>query len=110
MKTMLHATTALVTSGLVLATGAALAEQEDEQKVQIGIEGYFQQWGVAANQDVDGVDGLDVDTSPLGSVEIQDSIPRLFVIQAWDGTICTDRRPMGENGAALSGQADGPRA
>src|SRR6266851_5753912 len=45
----------------------------------------------------------------LGSVEIQDSHYGLDVIQAWDGTICTDGRPMGEDGTALSGQADGPR-
>jgi len=65
MKSLLCMTTALVTSGFVLATGPAMAEQEGEQRIQIGIEGYFQQWGVAANQDVDGVDGLDVDTSPV---------------------------------------------
>src|SRR5260221_14058936 len=47
--------------------------------------------------------------SRLGPVEIQDSHHGLDVIQAWDGTICTDGRPMGEDGTALSGQADGPR-
>src|SRR3546814_8091839 len=46
----------------------------------------------------------------LRPVEIQDSIGGLFVIQASDGTIRTDGRPVGENGTALSGQADGPRA
>ena len=41
--------------------------------------------------------------SGLGSVENQDSTGGLVVIQALDGTIRTDRRPMGEDGAALSG-------
>lgn len=31
------------------------------------------------------------------------------MIQASDGTLCIDGRPVGENGAALSGQTDGPR-
>jgi hypothetical protein len=39
----------------------------------------------------------------LGSVENQDSLCGLVVIQALDGTIRTDRRPMGEDGTALSG-------
>jgi hypothetical protein len=39
----------------------------------------------------------------LGSVENQDSTRGLVVIQALDGAIRTDRRPMGEDGAALSG-------
>jgi hypothetical protein len=39
----------------------------------------------------------------LGPVENQDSPCGLVVIQALDGTIRTDRRPMGEDGAALSG-------
>jgi len=39
----------------------------------------------------------------LGPVENQDSTCGLVVIQALDGTIRTDRRPMGEDGAALSG-------
>jgi MFS family permease len=39
----------------------------------------------------------------LGSVEIWDSRPRLDVIQASDGTLRTDRCPMGEDGAALPG-------
>lgn len=42
----------------------------------------------------------------LRPVEIQDSTLGLIVIQALDGTIRTDRRPMGEDGAALFGQAD----
>ena len=42
----------------------------------------------------------------LRPVEIQDSIASLFVIQARDGTVRTDGRPMGEDGAALPGQAD----
>jgi len=33
----------------------------------------------------------------LGPVEIQDSLLGLFVIQARDGTLCADRRPMGED-------------
>jgi hypothetical protein len=44
----------------------------------------------------------------LGPVEIQGSILGLIVIQAMDGPFCTDRRPMGEDGAALPGQANGP--
>ena len=44
------------------------------------------------------------------SVEIQDSSRGLFVIQALDGAIRTDRRPMGEDGAALPGKADRSRA
>jgi hypothetical protein len=39
----------------------------------------------------------------LGPVENQDSAFGLFVIQALDGPIRTDRRPMGEDGTALSG-------
>ena len=39
----------------------------------------------------------------LGPVENQDSTRGLVVIQASDGTIRTDGRPMGEDGAALSG-------
>jgi hypothetical protein len=46
----------------------------------------------------------------LGSVEIQDSPGSLIVIQARDGSLSTDRRPMGEDGTALPGQANGPRA
>jgi hypothetical protein len=42
-------------------------------------------------------------TIVLGSVENQDSLCGLVVIQALDGTIRTDRRPMGEDGTALSG-------
>jgi hypothetical protein len=41
--------------------------------------------------------------SGLGPVENQDSTCGLVVIQALDGTIRTDRRSMGEDGAALSG-------
>src|ERR1700675_193725 len=40
----------------------------------------------------------------LGSVEIWDSLKRAIVLQAWDGPICTERCPVGENGAALPGQ------
>jgi len=39
----------------------------------------------------------------LGPVENQDSHFGLVVIQALDGTIRADGRPMGEDGAALSG-------
>ena len=46
----------------------------------------------------------------LGSVEIQDSTGSLIVIQACDGSFCTDRRPVGEDGTALLGQANGPWA
>ena len=41
----------------------------------------------------------------LGSVGIQDSYRSLVVIQAFDGPIRFDGRPVGENGAALSWQA-----
>ena len=41
--------------------------------------------------------------SDLGPVGMRDSHPCLVVIQALDGTILPDRRPMGEDGAALSG-------
>jgi hypothetical protein len=53
-----------------------------------------------------GVRGLLIccsDYPGLGSVENQDSLCGLVVIQALDGTIRTDRRPMGEDGTALSG-------
>ena len=39
----------------------------------------------------------------LRLVDIQDSTFSLIVIQALDGTICADGRPMGEDGTALSG-------
>ena len=42
----------------------------------------------------------------LGPVEIQDSLGWLGVIQAPDGTIRFERRPVGEDGAALPGQGD----
>ena len=42
----------------------------------------------------------------LGPVEIWDSRIELGVIQALDGTLCIDRRPMGENATPLLGQAD----
>ena len=45
----------------------------------------------------------------LGPVENQDSTFGLVVIQALDGTIRADGRPMGEDGAALFGEANGPR-
>jgi hypothetical protein len=41
--------------------------------------------------------------SELGPVENQDSTCGLVVIQALDGTVRTDGRAMGEDGAALSG-------
>ncbi len=41
----------------------------------------------------------------LGSVGIQDSHGLKFMIQAGDGQIRFDGRPVGEDGAALSGQA-----
>ncbi len=47
--------------------------------------------------------------SHLGSVGIQDSHPGLVVIQAVDGPIRFDCRPMGEDGAALSRQAERSR-
>jgi hypothetical protein len=39
----------------------------------------------------------------LGSVEIWDSARLDIVIQAWDGPICAERCPVGENGTALPG-------
>ena len=47
----------------------------------------------------------DSDDPTLGSVGIQDSHVGLVVIQAVDGPIRFDGRPMGEDGAALSWQA-----
>src|SRR3954454_14511611 len=47
-------------------------------------------------------DGID---TALGRVGIHDFHPCWAVIYASDGTLCTDGRPMGEDGAALSGQA-----
>ncbi|MBY5780836.1 hypothetical protein HFN59_27600 [Rhizobium leguminosarum] len=41
----------------------------------------------------------------LGAVEVQGFFWGLFVIQAADGTICADGRPMGENGTTLPRQA-----
>ncbi|MHC2483615.1 hypothetical protein ACVIKP_005470 [Rhizobium leguminosarum] len=41
----------------------------------------------------------------LGVVEVQGFFWGLFVIQAADGTICADGRPMGENGTTLPRQA-----
>src|SRR4051812_27801661 len=49
---------------------------------------------------------------PLGpstpSVEIQGSRRWLAVIQALDGALCSDGRPVGEDGTALPGEGDGP--
>lgn len=53
-----------------------------------------------------GRDGADFLFTPFGHlrlVEIQDSSFGLVVIQALDGTIRADGRPMGEDGTALSG-------
>jgi hypothetical protein len=44
----------------------------------------------------------------LGSVEIWDSPTLDIVIQAWDGPICAERRPVGENATALPGEEVGP--
>ena len=46
----------------------------------------------------------------LGSVEIWDSLKLDIVIQAWDGPICAERGPVGEDGTALPGEEDGPRS
>ena len=40
----------------------------------------------------------------LGSVEIWDSAKQDIVIQAWDGPICANRCPVGENATALPGE------
>src|SRR6195952_3323643 len=49
----------------------------------------------------------------LGLVEVQGFAPGGGVIQTpqgvWHGPLCSDRRPMGEDGAALPGQADRSR-
>ena len=58
--------------------------------------------GIDADLLADQIDAIP-DGATLGSVENQDSTGGLVVIQALDGTIRTDRRPMGEDGAALSG-------
>src|SRR5258708_1414756 len=46
----------------------------------------------------------------LGSVVNQDSQGQLVVIQATDGPTCIDRGPVGEDGTAVSGQAEQSRA
>src|ERR1700759_5381905 len=46
----------------------------------------------------------------LGSVEIWDSPKLEIVLQAWDGAICADRRPVGEDGTALPGEEIRPRS
>jgi N-methylhydantoinase B/oxoprolinase/acetone carboxylase alpha subunit len=50
-----------------------------------------------------GGQGLNRGGDGLGSVEIWDSQLSLFVIQALDGSLCIDCRPMGEDGTALPG-------
>ena len=65
---------------------------------------------VAAQQPLPVVDPMvRFETAP-GSVEFQDSHAWFGVIQALDGTLCFDGRPMGENGTALPGEAIRPRA
>jgi 2-methylisocitrate lyase-like PEP mutase family enzyme len=44
----------------------------------------------------------------LGPVEIQHSQLWLAVIQALDGALCSDGRPMGEDGATLFGEGNRP--
>src|SRR5882757_2249292 len=46
----------------------------------------------------------------LGSVGNQDSQGLLVVIQATDGPTCIERRPVGEDGTVVSGQAERSRA
>src|ERR1019366_7861958 len=48
--------------------------------------------------------------SVLGSVENQDSPMRLGMIQAFDGKIRFDGRPMGEDGTSLFGQTQRSRS
>jgi hypothetical protein len=48
------------------------------------------------------------DEFKLGPVEIQDSQLWLAVIQALDGALCSDGRPMGEDGATLFGEGNRP--
>jgi SRSO17 transposase len=50
----------------------------------------------------------DMPIAELGSVEIWDSPTLDIVIQAWDGPICAERRPVGENATALPGEEVGP--
>lgn len=59
------ASTTAALAVLVIGSANDAVAAEGEQKIAIGIEGFFQQWGVAASQDVDGVDGFDVGTSTL---------------------------------------------
>ncbi len=53
---------------------------------------------------------LDLHLAALGSVEIWDFPKQDIVIQAWDGPICADRCPVGENGTALPREEVGPRS
>src|ERR1700749_3854502 len=48
--------------------------------------------------------------SGLRSCEIWDSPKLEIVLQAWDGAICADRRPVGEDGTALPGEEIRPRS
>jgi hypothetical protein len=49
-------------------------------------------------------------TCGLGPVEIWGSPRQDIVIQAWDGPICANRCPMGEDGTALPGEEVRPRS
>src|ERR1700751_2713661 len=49
-------------------------------------------------------------TVALGSVEIWASPKLEIVIQARDGAICADRRPVGKDGTALPGEEVRPRS
>ncbi|NKK82650.1 hypothetical protein GFL51_35740, partial [Rhizobium leguminosarum bv. viciae] len=57
------------------------------------------------NRPVDGQEQMTTYSIVLGAVEVQGFFWGLFVIQAADGTICADGRPMGENGTTLPRQA-----
>lgn len=63
MRKILLGTTALVTAGLI--TGAA-NDASAAEKIKLGLSGYFQQWVVAADQNLKDVNGRhDFDTSPI---------------------------------------------
>jgi hypothetical protein len=46
-------------------TAAVSPASAEEERIRVKIEGYLDQWAVAARQDVDTGDGTDVDTSPF---------------------------------------------
>jgi predicted porin len=65
MKRILCATTALTTLGLLATAVDASAAEPSEQKLKLELGGYHQQWAVAAKQDVNTGNGVDIDTAPV---------------------------------------------